>query len=105
MDGLLEDMVILLILMGIVLVVAYIHDLFKKKNITINAKPIIIGVVVVLIVGIVVSCSMVSGNRGGDGKNTCKNCGRSTSLVPGYGYCIDCYEGFTDWQEDYYKDN
>ena len=98
MDGLLEDIGILVVLIGIVLVVAYLHDLFKKKNITINAKPIIIGIVVVLIVGIVVSCSMVSGNRGGDGITTCRNCGRSKTLVPGYGYCSSCYEGFIDWQ-------
>ncbi len=35
----------------------------------------------------------------GDGKSSCKNCGRSGSIVAGYGYCYSCYEGFTDWQD------
>ena len=35
----------------------------------------------------------------GDTKEGCRNCGRTTDLVPGFGYCEDCYEGFVDWQE------
>lgn len=43
-------------------------------------------------------------SRGGDGVSTCRNCGRKTSLVAGYGYCKTCYEGFIEWQKDYYGD-
>lgn len=43
------------------------------------------------------------GNSGGDGKTTCRNCGRKTSLVAGFGYCNSCYEGFNDWQKRTYN--
>ena len=36
---------------------------------------------------------------GGDTKEGCRNCGRTEDLVPGFGYCEDCYEGFVDWQD------
>ena len=99
MDDLLESMYILLALCAIIGLVAFVGSLFEKKNIRINPKPIIIGVVVFLLVGLVVSCTVVSNEpKGGDGKSTCRNCGRSTSLVPGYGYCSNCYESFRDWQ-------
>ena len=56
-------------------------------------------VVVVLLIAMVGSCSG-SGSSGGDGKSTCRNCGRKKPLVAGYGYCSTCYEGFRDWQKN-----
>ena len=35
-----------------------------------------------------------------ESKEKCRNCGRTGDIVPGFGYCEDCYEGFVDWQED-----
>lgn len=61
-----------------------------------------IGIIIVLIIAIifgVASCG--SGDKGGDGKSTCRNCGRKTSLSV-MGYCSICQEGFYEWQKDYY---
>ena len=55
-------------------------------------------VVVVLLIAMVGSCS--GSSSGGDGKSTCRNCGRKKPLVAGYGYCSTCYEGFRDWQKN-----
>lgn len=41
------------------------------------------------------------GNRG-DGVTSCKNCGRKSTLVPGYGYCSRCFESFNKWQNETY---
>ena len=40
----------------------------------------------------------------GSSKEKCRNCGRSKDIVPGFGMCETCFEGFTDWQKDYYND-
>lgn len=58
--------------------------------------------VVVIAVFVFLSAMMNSnfGHQGGDGVTTCKNCGREKKLVPGFGYCYTCYEGFVDWQEE-----
>lgn len=42
---------------------------------------------------------------GYDQEEKCKNCGRTTDIVPGFEYCEDCYDGFVDWQEDNWKDD
>jgi hypothetical protein len=39
-------------------------------------------------------------HQGGDGITTCRNCGRKKDLVPGFGFCYTCYEGFVEWQEE-----
>ena len=33
------------------------------------------------------------------GAEGCRNCGRTEDLVPGFGYCEDCFDGFIDWQD------
>ena len=43
-----------------------------------------------------------TGGGGGDGVTSCRNCGRKTNLVAGFGYCGTCYEGFVEWQKDNY---
>ena len=65
-----------------------------KKNIV--KVVIVVGIIILLI--ITVASGAFNSKSGGDGKTTCKNCGRNTSLVPGYGYCSNCYKGFIDWQ-------
>jgi hypothetical protein len=37
-------------------------------------------------------------------KEKCRNCGRTEDIIPGFGMCESCFEGFVDWQEDYYED-
>lgn len=63
--------------------------------------------IVALLLALVLCLSLCAcgGSRGGDGVNTCRNCGRNKKLVPGFGFCDTCYEGFVDWQEDNWKDN
>lgn len=55
---------------------------------------------IALLLAVVLCFSLCAcgGSSGGDGKSTCRNCGRKTSLVAGYGYCSTCYKGFKDWQ-------
>lgn len=43
------------------------------------------------------------GSSGGNGITSCRNCGRKKNLVPGFGYCSSCYEGFNDWQKRTYN--
>lgn len=45
-------------------------------------------------------CACGGGGGRGDGINTCRNCGRDTTLVAGFGFCGSCYEGFVEWQKD-----
>ncbi len=64
-------------------------------------------IIIQIILLIVFSCFAVTRNygtasRGGDGVHTCRNCGRDTDLVAGFGYCYTCYKGFNEWQKDYY---
>ena len=68
-------------------------------------KSKIIGVIVVILI-IVLTLSMCggAGNSGGDGKSTCRNCGRSKRLSA-MGYCSTCQKGFNEWQDRYYDNN
>ncbi len=62
-------------------------------------------VIIALVLAVSFACSSSSGGGGrGDGKNTCRNCGRDVPLVAGFGFCGTCYEGFVDWQETSWKD-
>ena len=48
----------------------------------------------------VVVCGVLIMALTGSDKDGCRNCGRDVPLVSGFGYCADCYEGFTDWQKE-----
>ena len=48
--------------------------------------------IIVLLIGLAIGSN--------DDAEKCRNCGRETDLVAGFGFCYDCYEGFVDWQED-----
>lgn len=65
----------------------------SKENIKIYA---IVAVVILIFIILIRSCSFggSSGSNGG-----CRNCGRTGNLVPGYGYCYDCFDGYLDWEE------
>lgn len=43
-----------------------------------------------------------SSNSDDTTEGKCRNCGRTKNIVPGFNMCSSCYEGFVDWQEDYY---
>ncbi len=61
-----------------------------------------IGIIIVLIITIVIGfASCGGGGSSGDGKSTCRNCGRNKSLSY-MGYCSTCQEGFNEWQDSYY---
>lgn len=45
----------------------------------------------ILVIGTVSGC----GRSGGDGKSSCKNCGRKE--VYALGYCHTCYDGFIEF--------
>lgn len=63
---------------------------------------IIVGACVLLIFMFALFSGGDSGSRG-DGKETCRNCGRDKPLSY-MGYCSTCQEGFNEWQERYYND-
>lgn len=77
---------------------AFVDAKIRKSN-KILAKIGIAFLVFMIIVSFIVAINISFGPNG-DGKNKCRNCGRTENLVPGFGYCEDCYEGFVDWQED-----
>lgn len=65
-----------------------------------NKNGGIIGIIIVLIIAIILglaSCGS-GGHSGGDGKSTCRNCGREKSLSY-MGFCSTCQEGFNEWQK------
>ena len=64
-------------------------------------KKVLLCIFILLICLSVVMC--FAEDSGGDGKTTCRNCGRAKKLVPGVGYCSSCYDGFRDWQERTYN--
>ena len=43
------------------------------------------------------SCA-TCGDSGGNGKTTCKNCGRAS--VYALGYCKSCYKSFIKWHDE-----
>lgn len=60
-----------------------------------------IGIIIILIIAIIIgfaSCGS-SGHSGGDGKSTCRNCGRNKPLSA-MGYCSTCQKGFYEWQKN-----
>lgn len=58
-------------------------------------------IALLLAIAMCLSFCACGGNKGGDGKTTCKNCGRKKSLSYA-GYCSTCQEGFDKWQDRYY---
>ena len=75
----------------------------KKEKPLIGWPTIIICAIlfVVCIIGAAIGPSGGCGKySGGDGKESCKNCGRSP--VVAYGYCEKCAESFMDWHNEYY---
>ena len=84
---------------------AYVEEELKAPVKSIK-KVILVIIAIVILTFVIVpalrSCS--SNERGGDGITSCKNCGRKTDLVPGFGYCGNCYKGFNEWQDNYYDD-
>lgn len=38
------------------------------------------------------------GHSGGNGKSSCRNCGREASLT--MGYCSSCFEGYVEWSQE-----
>lgn len=71
-----------------------------------SLKSIVVYVVVIAVaLCLFYSCgSSRGGGQRGDGVNTCRNCGRKTDLVAGFGFCGICYEGFNDWQKTSWRD-
>lgn len=64
----------------------------------------VIGVIIVLAIAIIIGLSCCSsGTGGGNGKSTCRNCGRKKPLSA-YGYCSTCQKGFNEWQDKNYRD-
>ena len=74
-----------------------------------NTRRSLIAIACIIAIAVIIIFTIVGGsidNHGGSGGNSgekCRNCGRKTDLVAGFGYCYDCYEGFVDWQEDNWK--
>lgn len=60
-----------------------------------------IGIIIILIIAIIFGIASCGGggHSGGDGKNTCRNCGRDKPLSA-MGYCSTCQKGFYEWQKD-----
>ena len=60
----------------------------------------IVAVVLAAVFFVMVVASMANdsgSSQYGDGVNTCRICGRRTSLVAGFGMCGECYYDFNDW--------
>lgn len=65
-----------------------------------NKNGGIIGIIIILIIAIIFGiASCGGGSSGGDGKSTCRNCGRDKPLSA-MGYCSTCQKGFYEWQKD-----
>ncbi len=64
------------------------------------------GIIIVLIFAIIVGLASFGscGNSGGDGKSTCRNCGRNKPLSY-MGLCSTCQKGFDEWDEKNYRDS
>ena len=75
---------------------AFVDAQIQKTN-KILKKIALAGCIAFVIISAILIPLLLS--DGGDTKEGCKNCGRTTELVPGFGYCEDCYEGFVDWQD------
>lgn len=71
-----------------------------------SLKKLLIACIAIIVIVPIIIFAIVGGSidnhsgSSGNGRDKCRNCGRETNLVAGYGYCYDCYEGFVDWQED-----
>ena len=76
-----------------------------------SLKKLLIACIAIIVIVPIIIFTIVGGsidNHGGSSGNSgekCRNCGRKTDLVAGFGYCYDCYEGFVDWQEDNWKED
>ena len=80
---------------------AYVDAIMRKTDkILIRAGIVFLAIMIFVSIPIAIS---LSNNSHSNSKDKCRNCGRTEDLVPGFGYCEDCYEGFVDWQEDNWK--
>ena len=62
---------------------------------------IIISCLIALLIFIMVP--YIVSHIGNNTNDKCRNCGKDKSLVPGYSYCYDCFDGFIEWQKEEYK--
>lgn len=87
---------------GLTLVICILIDRYVKNrdNIGKIIAGIIMSVLVAVVILVVVALAVGDDDPRGDGKTTCRNCGRRPVTV--MGYCEDCYEGFNDWYKDTY---
>ena len=80
------------------------ETLSNKKLEKKAAKTLLVFMIIVCILGGIFAVKLWGGITSGyDSKEKCRNCGRTTDIVPGFGYCEDCYGGFVDWQKDNWK--
>ena len=80
--------------------IAQIKENSKKTNKT--TRIVVIALASLLLIGYLFSGAGSSGNRNNN-KNDgtrCRICNRSTTLIPGFNMCGNCYEGFNDWQKN-----
>ena len=94
---------LLFLAMGIPFIVIWAKDKFKIKKKTQGEskhilKKISIAVIVVIMLVGVISCALSPSGIGGDGKSSCKNCGRNS--VYALGFCKSCYKSFHDFTYD-----
>ena len=59
-----------------------------------------IGIIVMVIIVLLFSIPRSSSRNNNEGG--CRQCGSTSSLVPGFGFCSDCYGSFNEWQERTY---
>ena len=94
---------LLFLAMGIPFIVMWAKDKSKIKKKTQGEskhvlKKIGIAIVVVIMLVGVISCALSPSGMGGDGKSSCKNCGRNS--VYALGFCKSCYKSFHDFTYD-----
>lgn len=74
-----------------------IVDWLREKRLLSWKSIGVFAIVVIMLVG-VISCALSPSGIGGDGKSSCKNCGRNS--VYALGFCKSCYKSFHDFTYD-----
>ena len=69
-----------------------------------NKSGTITIIITIVIAFILAFATFGDSNKGGDGKSTCRNCGRQKKLSSA-GYCSTCQKGYDEWLDEYYKNN
>lgn len=73
----------------------WLNKQFKKQDL----KKAIVGIIVIVLICAIMGISDgCESDAGGDGKSSCKICGRSSVFA--YGYCEDCFNDYMDWREE-----